>query len=86
VAGWEPREALVSGADGLEAIRALIAECVCPLSPTGIQRTNALGSLALEVGEGQAPAVAELLCEAGFGAVESRQDLAGIERVVIGAL
>ena len=46
--------------------------------------TNATGALALEVGEGQAEAVAELLREAGFGEVETRRDLAGIERVVVG--
>jgi release factor glutamine methyltransferase len=40
--------------------------------------------VALEVGEGQAPAVAELLRGAGFGAIETRRDLAGIERVVLG--
>ena len=42
------------------------------------------GALAVEVGEGQAPAVAELFRDAGFGGVETRRDLAGIERVVLG--
>jgi release factor glutamine methyltransferase len=41
-------------------------------------------TLAVEVGEGQAPAVAQLMADAGFGDVETRRDLAGIERVVIG--
>ena len=40
--------------------------------------------IALEVGEGQAAAVGEMLREAGFGSVETRADLAGIERVVVG--
>lgn len=71
VAGWEPREALVSGADGLDAIRALIPRVE-------------VGALALEVGEGQAGAVRELLRESGFAAIETRLDLAGIERVVLG--
>ncbi|MEX2105762.1 MAG: hypothetical protein WD810_02580 [Solirubrobacterales bacterium] len=38
--------------------------------------------MALEVGE--AGAVALMLREAGFGSVETRRDLAGIERVVLG--
>jgi methylase of polypeptide subunit release factors len=36
------------------------------------------------VGEGQAEAVAALMREAGFGEIEVRHDLAGIERVVFG--
>jgi methylase of polypeptide subunit release factors len=40
--------------------------------------------VALEVGEGQAAAVGELMSEAGFAAIETRRDLAGIERVVMG--
>ena len=38
----------------------------------------------LEVGEGQAGAVGEMLREAGFDEIETRRDLAGIERVVVG--
>jgi hypothetical protein len=34
------------------------------------------------VGAGQAPAVAEMLLEAGFEGVETRLDLTGIPRVV----
>jgi release factor glutamine methyltransferase len=41
-------------------------------------------ALAVEVGEGQAEAVVVLMEEAGFGRVETRKDLAGIERVVLG--
>ena len=48
------------------------------------QKTTALGALALELGAGQARAVRELLGENGFGAIETRRDLAGIERVVVG--
>jgi release factor glutamine methyltransferase len=78
---WEPREALLAGPDGLDAIRALLADRGSPLSRIARQRTAAL---ALEVGEGQAAAVGELLREAAFGSIEVRRDLAGIERVVIG--
>ncbi|HXV06122.1 MAG TPA: hypothetical protein VFP23_09500, partial [Solirubrobacterales bacterium] len=41
-------------------------------------------TLAVEVGEGQAEAVGAMLREGGFAAVETRRDLAGIERVVLG--
>jgi release factor glutamine methyltransferase len=54
------------------------------LSPTGRQATTALGAVAVEVGEGQAGPVGDLLRDAGFAAIEARRDLAGIERVVIG--
>ncbi len=70
---WEPREALLGGADGLDLIRAAI-----PLAAA------AAPALALEVGAGQAPAVSELLFAAGFATVETRPDLAGIPRVVWG--
>ena len=39
--------------------------------------------LALEIGAGQAPAVAELTRAAGFDAVRFERDLAGIQRVLI---
>jgi release factor glutamine methyltransferase len=77
----EPREALLAGPDGLDAYRALIPGCP-PLLSRYAERMR--GALAVEVGEGQAPAVAELMRDAGLGEVETRRDLAGIERVVIG--
>jgi release factor glutamine methyltransferase len=40
--------------------------------------------VALEVGMGQAADVAAVLRAAGFGTIETRRDLAGIERVVAG--
>ena len=81
VTKYEPREALLAGPDGLDAYRALIPECAPRLSRYA-ERTR--GALAVEVGEGQAPAVAELMGSAGFVEVETRRDLAGIERVVFG--
>jgi release factor glutamine methyltransferase len=81
VTKYEPREALLAGPDGLDAYRALIPECPLLLSRYATQRKGALG---VEVGEGQASAVAELMREAGLGEVEARRDLAGIERVVVG--
>ena len=81
VRDWEPREALLAGADGLDAIRALLAGCGGLLARIAGKRRAAL---ALEVGEGQADAVAELVRAAGFAKTETRRDLAGIERVVLG--
>jgi release factor glutamine methyltransferase len=65
---YEPREALVSGADGLESIRSLVAD-----APAG-------QALALEHAPAQAEAVRRLLEDA-----ETRRDLAGLERVTLGA-
>ncbi len=84
VTEWEPREALLAGPDGLDAIRSVLPECVRCLWRSAPGKANAPGVLALEVGEGQAEAVAGLLREAGFGEVETRPDLAGIPRVVVG--
>jgi release factor glutamine methyltransferase len=71
----EPSGALFAGPDGLDAIRALIEQT----------RARArLRVLALEVGAGQAEAVATLMREADFPAVRAERDLAGIERVVVG--
>lgn len=81
VTQWEPREALLAGPDGLDAYRTFIPECAGHFHRYAGQRT---GALAIEVGEGQASAVAELFREAGFGEVGTRRDLAGIERVVVG--
>ncbi|HEV2813242.1 MAG TPA: peptide chain release factor N(5)-glutamine methyltransferase [Solirubrobacteraceae bacterium] len=67
----EPREALFAGADGLDVVRRLI------------ERASGVGTLALEVGAGQADAVAALARAAGFATVAKRADLAGIERVVV---
>jgi release factor glutamine methyltransferase len=85
VTEWEPREALLAGHDGLDAIRALLADArVRGLSGSAPQKANAVAAVALEVGRGQAEGVADLVREAGFGAVETRADLAGIPRVVWG--
>ncbi len=77
---WEPREALLAGPDGLDAYRALLCGCGSLLGIAD-QRTAAL---AVEVGEGQAKAVVALMEKAGFGLLQTRNDLAGIERVVLG--
>jgi release factor glutamine methyltransferase len=73
---FEPREALVAGPTGLESIELLLGEL-----SLAADRPEAI---ALELGEGQAPIVAELVRRAGFERVEAHRDLAGIERVVVG--
>jgi release factor glutamine methyltransferase len=75
---YEPREALVAGPTGLEAIDALLGELALS--------ERRPGAVALEVGAGQAATVAELVRRAGYDGLEIRPDLAGIERVVVGWL
>lgn len=70
---FEPPAALASGADGLDAIRHIIATAPAHLSPQG--------QLWLEHGYDQAEAVRVLLIVAGFIAIEQHCDLAGIVRV-----
>nr|MBP6294044.1 peptide chain release factor N(5)-glutamine methyltransferase [Comamonas sp.]MBP7941097.1 peptide chain release factor N(5)-glutamine methyltransferase [Comamonas sp.] len=65
----EPRQALTSGADGLDDIRTIAAQAPAHLHPGGW--------LLLEHGWDQAEAVQTLLRQAGFAHVSSRQDLAG---------
>ncbi len=65
----EPMAALSSGADGLDDIRHIIAHAAEHLAPGG--------HLLLEHGYDQGEAVAKLLGQAGFAAIEQRQDLAG---------
>ncbi len=83
VTQWEPREALLAGPDGLDAIRAFTATVRERIS-SRMAGTNAFAAVGLEVGEGQAGTVGGLLREAGFAEIETRPDLAGIERVVVG--
>lgn len=68
----EPRSALVAGPHGLEAIERIVAGAGGHLRPSGW--------LLLEHGHDQACAVRALLHAAGFTEVQSRRDLAGIER------
>jgi release factor glutamine methyltransferase len=71
---YEPAGALFAGADGLDVIRRAVSAVAGPT----------VGLLALEIGAEQAAAVEQLLWDAGFGSVGVRQDLAGLDRVVVG--
>jgi release factor glutamine methyltransferase len=70
---FEPAGALTDHADGLSALRIIVAGGPRHLVPGGW--------LLLEHGYDQAAAVRALLADAGFADVQSWQDLAGIERV-----
>ena len=72
----EPAAALYSGADGLDALRALAAQL----------RERRISWVALEHGFDQGEAVRALLREAGYADVATHLDLAGHERVTTGAL
>lgn len=73
VTEWEPREALLAGPDGLDAMRSTIPALA-----------GVADAVALEVGAGQAAEVGGLLVDAGLDSIETRADLARIDRVVIG--
>jgi len=75
VAEWEPAGALFAGRDGLDALRRLVADAGNALRADGL--------LALEVGDGQAPAVTDLVRDCGvYRDVAVHRDLTGRERVV----
>lgn len=71
----EPPGALFAGPDGLDRIRALIAQAA---------ERERVRTIALEHGAGQARAVSELMAASGFAEVRCERDLAGIERVSVG--
>jgi len=72
VAGHEPPAALDGGADGLDAYRRITAALPRLLAPGGLA--------VLELGQGQAPAVAQLARNAGLTWLEARPDLNAIPR------
>lgn len=75
IARHEPSLALRGGPDGLDVVRALLAQA-------GPRRR--LRTVAVEIGAGQAEATAGLMAAAGFATTGFELDLAGIKRVVIG--
>ena len=75
---FEPARALRGGVDGLRAIRVIVAGASAFLAPDGW--------LLIEHGYNQAESVRSLLVDAGYAGVESRRDLAGIQRVTLGRL
>ena len=75
---FEPGTALSAGADGLDLIRRLVGQAPGHLRPGGW--------LFIEHGYHQGLALRQLLLAAGFGAVSTHPDLAGIDRVTLGRL
>lgn len=73
---FEPATALTPGADGLTALRCIVTGARRHLRPGGV--------LAVEQGFDQSDAVQRLFRDAGFAAVGSVRDLAGIARVTHG--
>ena len=74
IVGFEPALALRAGPDGLDVIGRLLPEV----------GATAARLVALEIGAGQAEAVARGVVDAGFPDVTVVPDLAGIDRVVVG--
>jgi len=75
---FEPRGALTDDADGLRDLSRIVAGAGERLAPGGM--------LWMEHGWDQAPAVRQLLVDAGFKQVKSLRDLSGIERISGGSL
>jgi release factor glutamine methyltransferase len=73
---YEPRSALAAGPDGLEDLRAIVADAAAHLAGDGW--------LLLEHGFDQGSAVRALFDAAGFTQVETRQDLEDRDRVTLG--
>ena len=75
VARFDPAAALDGGPDGLAAYRLLIPQAAERLVPGGL--------MALEIGAGQSESVDRLAADAGFTAVGTVHDLAGIPRCLL---
>jgi release factor glutamine methyltransferase len=72
---WEPGEALDGGADGLDAVRALVAAAPGVLQPGGW--------LIMEFGYGQDQAVQAIVAESPLHLVRIRNDVQGIPRTLV---
>jgi release factor glutamine methyltransferase len=72
---YEPRSALASGPEGLDAIRTIAREARAFIRPGG--------GLALEHGFQQAPAIHAILADQGYHSIETRTDLQRHPRVTM---
>lgn len=75
IRNYEDRAALVSGSDGLDCIRRIIAEAPEHLALDGM--------LVFEFGMGQKPDIESLLITHAYRDIRFVKDLAGIDRVVV---
>ena len=76
VIDWEPIGALVAGPAGTEDHEQIVAGAAEWLAPAG--------ALVLEIGHAQAVAVRSIFERHGFTAIAVHQDLAGLDRSVVG--
>jgi release factor glutamine methyltransferase len=74
VRDFDPRVALDGGPDGLDCYRAIAAAAPLLLAPDGV--------LVVELGAGQAPAVAALFAAAGLAPQAPRTDVYGVPRAL----
>lgn len=72
---FDPKAALDGGWDGLEAYRAIASQA--------IRRMNKGGLMLLEIGYNQGDIVSKIFARAGFGKVDVRKDLAGLDRMIL---
>ena len=73
---FEPRDALISGLDGLDSIRTISHSAKSYLKPAGY--------VFVEHGFLQGAAVRKIFAAAGYSQIHSVRDLSGQERVTIG--
>ena len=78
VRDYEPHLALDGGEDGLDFYRRIVAEAGAYLNPGGW--------LIMEIGQEQGEAVRQMLLQDGYEEIEVVQDLAGLDRVVLGRM
>jgi len=71
----EPRVALVSGTDGLDAIRVLARD--------GVQLLKEGSAMMIEHGSDQANSIASLLAAQGWSSIKCHKDYAGLARITI---
>jgi release factor glutamine methyltransferase len=76
IRNYEDPRALLSGSDGLDCVRRIVADASEWLVPGGL--------LALEMGESQGPALRALLAGAGYEDIKITKDLAGHDRIASG--
>ena len=72
---FDPIMALVGGQDGLDCYRQILSRLVDFLHPSG--------KLLLEIGYDQAVKIEQLILQSGLIVIEKRQDLAGLDRVLV---
>ena len=74
----EPKTALDGGPDGITLIKELISQSKSLLLEGGM--------IALEIGDGQAETVSDVLLEEGYKKIESLKDISQIDRFVVATL